>query len=107
MMKQVENPTDAGMRDLAREERLALESRDRPLVCGDDGADGLERDALVELAILGFVELAHPAARDEADDAKALGDELAVDKGGPDSNGRAVLGGTFPRILRVSGNAQP
>ena len=81
MMKEVEDATDAGMRDLARQERFALESYNRPLVLGDLGLDGLERDVLVELEILRLVQLAHATARDEADDAKAVGDELSFSEG--------------------------
>ena len=39
--------------------------------------DRLERDALVELRVLRFVELAHPSLGEKADDAEAGGDDLA------------------------------
>ena len=41
------------------------------------GSDRLQRDVLVQLQILGLVELAHAAAGDEAHDTEAVGDDLA------------------------------
>ena len=72
-----------GMRHLPRQERFALEPCNRPLVLGDLRPDRLERDVLVELEILGLVQLAHAAAGDEADDAEAVGDELSFSEGQP------------------------
>ncbi len=73
----VVNPAHVRMRHLAREVHLALEHRDRALVLGDAREDRLERYAFVQLEILGFVELAHAALRDIADDAEAQGDDVA------------------------------
>ncbi len=51
---------------------------------GDVRQDGLERDPLVQLEILGLVELAHAAFREVADDAEAEGDDVTGPKdGGP------------------------
>ena len=44
--------------------------------------DGFERDPLAQLEILGLVELAHPAFRQEADDAETEGDDLASPEDG-------------------------
>ena len=44
--------------------------------CAISGPDRLQRDVLVQLEILGLVDLAHAAAGDEADDAEAIRDEL-------------------------------
>ena len=72
-----------GMGDLPRQERLALEPRNRLRVLRDLGLDRLERDVLVQLEVLGLVQLAHAAAGDEADDAEAVGDDLSFSEGQP------------------------
>jgi hypothetical protein len=48
-----------------------------PLVRCDFLTDGLERDPLVQLEILGLVQLAHAAARDEPQDAEAIAKQIA------------------------------
>ena len=55
---------------------LLLELLRMPLVAGELGPDCLERDALVQLEILGGVDLAHAAFGQAPLDAKAAGDDL-------------------------------
>ncbi len=72
----IEDPADVRVRHLPRQERFTLEAGDGPLVLGDFGPDRLQRQVLVQLEIFGLVDLAHAAARHEADDAEAIRDEL-------------------------------
>ena len=74
--EEVEDPADVRVRHLPRQERFTLEAGDGPLVLGDLGPDRLQRQVLVQLEIFGLVDLAHAAARHEADDAEAIRDEL-------------------------------
>ena len=61
------------------------------VVGGDLGPDGLERHPLAQLEVLRLVDLAHAAARDEAHDAVAVGEHVAVGQGG--RQGRAAAQG--------------
>ena len=70
--------------------------------CAISGPDRLERDVLVQLAVLGLVELAHAAAGDEADDAEAIGDDLAVSEGY--GRGREHGDGAVPHVWRAIGH---
>src|SRR5262249_36890660 len=90
----VEDAAHGGMRDLARELDFAPEPLERAGIIDDVGAHGLERDAFLELEIVGFVDLAHPALRDEADDAPPLRHQIAWGEGGRDG---ARQGKTRPR----------
>ena len=69
------------MGDLAGELDLAPEALVRPLVHRDLGSDRLQRDALTERQVLGLVQLAHAAARDEADDAEPVAQQIAGAEG--------------------------
>ena len=69
------------MRDAAGELQLALELLEDRVVAGQLGADRLERDALVQLEILGGVDLAHAALTQAPLDAEAIGDGLAGHEG--------------------------
>ena len=91
----VVDAADVRVRHLSRQVHLALEPHDRALVVGDVRQDGLERDPLVQLEILGLVELAHAAFREVADDAEAEGDDVAGPKdGGPRRPGVDRCGGS-------------
>ena len=76
MPKHVEDPADVRMGHLPGQVHLALEHLDGALV-GDLRQDRLERDALVELRVLRFVELAHPSLGEKADDAEAGSHDFA------------------------------
>lgn len=73
----VEDPADVRVGDLARQVDLALEAVDRPLLGGDRRVHRLERDPLAQVAVLRLVDLAHAAAREEADDPVAAGEDGA------------------------------
>jgi len=60
----------------AREVDLPQEPVHRPRIAGDLRADRLQRDPLVEDLVLGLVDLAHAAARDEAHDAESSREDL-------------------------------
>ena len=96
--EEIEDPADVRMGDLPRQERLALEARNRAGILRDLRANRLQRHVLVQLAVLGLVELAHAAAGDEADDAEAVGDDLAVSECyGRGREHDAGMGRVFPR----------
>ncbi len=80
---EIEQSTDAGVGDPARQHQLAVEP-----IAGVDAVErhGLERDPLIEGAIVRLVDLAHPAPAEQGRDAVAIGDQLA---GGVDLAGRA------------------
>ena len=69
----VEDATDVGMGHAVRELDLAAKPLERARVTRDLGADGLERDAIVEQQVFGLVDLAHAALGDEAHDLVASG----------------------------------
>ena len=83
MAEDVEDATDVRMRDSSRELNLVLELVARPGI-RDLGANRFERDALPELAVVGFVDRAHAALADEAHDLEPAGDELGRDEARPD-----------------------
>jgi hypothetical protein len=70
------------VRHLARELDLALEALEALFVVADLLANRLERDALVQVEVLHLVDLAHPAAREQAHDPEAAGQELSRREGG-------------------------
>src|SRR5262245_53661640 len=74
MVEEVVGPADVGMRDPAGEVDLPPEALERVLSGRDRGQDRLERDTLAELEVLRLVQLAHPAACDEAPDAEPPGE---------------------------------
>ena len=82
MPEDIVDAADVRVRHLSRQVHLALEPDDRALVGRNVRQDGFERDPLAQLEILGLVELAHPAFRQEADDAETEGDDLASPKDG-------------------------
>ena len=82
MPKDIVDAADVRVRHLSRQVHLALEPDDRALVSSNVRQDGFERDPLAQLEILGLVKLAHPAFRQEADDAETEGDDLASPEDG-------------------------
>src|SRR6185436_2013765 len=96
VMEEVEGAANVRVRDPARQMDLPPETIERVPPRRDRGEDGLQRDALAELEVLGLVQLAHPAARDEAHDAEALCEDGVGCQGG--RSGR-VAGGIGARGL--------
>ncbi len=78
VVEHVEGAADVGVRDAAREVDFAEEAFHRPRVVRDVGADGLQGHALAQDLVLRLVDLTHAAAGDEADDAEAPGQDLAL-----------------------------
>ena len=72
---ELEDPADVPVGDAPRELDLALEALERRGIVRGRGADRLERHALGELEVLGLVDLAHAALRQEAQDAIAIGQD--------------------------------
>ena len=67
----VVHPADRRVRDLPRHPDLAVEPREPLAVCVEPVRQELEGDRLLELQVVGPVDLAHPAAADEPGDAVA------------------------------------
>ena len=59
-----------------REVDLLLEALDDARVGGGLGTNGFERDSAAELLVFCFVDGAHAALANQADDFEAIGDEL-------------------------------
>ncbi len=68
----VVDAADVAVRNLSRDPHLPVKARERRAVRRERVGQKLERDGLFELQVLGLVDLAHPAAPQEADDAVTL-----------------------------------
>ena len=95
MPKHVEDPADVRMGHLPGQVHLALEHLDGALV-RHLRQDRLERYPLVELRVLRFVQLAHPALGEKAHDAEAGGHDLA----GPEHGAACIAAGLGARGAR-------
>jgi len=73
----VEDAADVGMRDLARDAHLAMETRECDAIQHELFRQEFQGDVLVEFQVFGAIDLAHPAASDERDDAISVGEERA------------------------------
>ena len=73
----VVDAADRRVRDLARQPHLAVEPLESVRLRADAAGQELEGDRLVEAQVVGAVDLAHPAAADQADDAVAAGQHHA------------------------------
>jgi hypothetical protein len=71
----VVDAADVGMRDIPRHPHLGPESFDAIGVRRDGVGQELERDRLAEHQVLGAIDVAHPAAADERDDAIPRGEQ--------------------------------
>jgi hypothetical protein len=80
---------------------LTLELHHRALVLAARGQDRLERDALVQLEVLRLVELTHPSPGEEADDAEAIGHDVARAEHGRFGVGGEIRGRQFEDPLHV------
>ena len=85
----VPHAADRRVRDLARHAHLAVEALEALGVALERARQELEGDRLLELQVVGAVDLAHPAAAEQADDAVALGEHRARARSDP----RAGAGG--------------
>ena len=86
VVEDVVDPAHVRVRHRAREVDLPQEPVHRPRIARDLRPDRLERDPLVEDLVLGLVDLAHAAARDEAHDAESSREDLV------DRDARAARG---------------
>ena len=77
----VVDAADVRVRDLPREADLGVEAREEPGVGGDRLREELQGDGLAELQVVGAVDLAHPAAAEEADDPVAPADHRSRREG--------------------------
>ncbi len=103
------------VRHVARDAHLAVEAREPLAVAVEAVRQELERDRLLELEVVGAVDLAHPAAAQQADDPVAPGEhcpgyEPLAGQPPPAVRGRARLlaGGRRPRrrgVRRGAGRA--
>ena len=71
----VPHAADGRMRDLAGHAHLAVQSLEPLGVAFERARQELERDGLLELQVVGPVDLAHPATAEQADDAVAAGQD--------------------------------
>src|SRR5688572_29104232 len=95
MVKQIEQSTDVGMRDLACEVNLLLEPVDGTSFAGRLRPDGLQGDMAAQLEILCFVDGTHAALPDQTHNAEPVAEQLVAAEEwiGPDANGaRAGVG---------------
>ena len=77
---EIVHAADVLMPDLAGDLELVAEALGRPLVGGDLGLDELEGDFLVELGVVGPVDLAHPPGAELLDDLVATGEQRPTSK---------------------------
>ncbi|MHC5024246.1 MAG: hypothetical protein ACYTGG_10110 [Planctomycetota bacterium] len=70
------------MRDAKRQAHFLEEALEARRVAFDVAREELQRDALAQLQIVGAVDLAHTATAEQADDAVALGEDVARDEAG-------------------------
>ena len=81
-MEDVVDGAEVGVGDFASEEDFALETLLEVGVAGDVVEDGFEGDVdALEKLVFGFVDFAHAAGGDVADDAEAGEDEFADGEG--------------------------
>ena len=73
----VVHAADVRMRHLPRRPRFVVELRQLLRILFQAGRQEFQRDGLTEPEIVGAVDLAHPAAAEQADDAVALLKDLA------------------------------
>ena len=73
----VVDAADVRMRDLATETHFIVQSAEEDRVAREAGGKELQRDRLVELRVVGAIDLAHAAGAEEAGDAVAAGDDRA------------------------------
>jgi hypothetical protein len=66
---------DVGMRDLARNPDLAVETFEQPGIAGGGFREKLQGYRLVELEIDGAIDLAHAASADQTENAVAIGQD--------------------------------
>ena len=74
----VEDAADVLVGHAAGELNLAPEAGQADLVEGELRAECLEGDAVFQVEVSGFVDLAHPALAGESNDAEAAGDDVVV-----------------------------
>ena len=77
----LEDPADVGMSHLTRQLDFLVKMADDCVGAGQVGAQGLERDGLVQQPILGFVYLSHSSPAEHARDKVPPGDQLARKQG--------------------------
>src|SRR5215467_8133831 len=70
------------MSDSAGELNLPSKPLQRMLIFGDMGQQGLDRNPLAKLEVFGFVDLAHAAVAQRAEDTKATEQDGASGKSG-------------------------
>ncbi len=103
----VPHAADGRVRDLPRHAHLAVEALEAPGVALERARQELEGHGMLELQVVGAVDLAHPAAAEEADDAVALAEDgagreaLPGTGAGPGRAGRAGSGGVSRGRRRV------
>jgi hypothetical protein len=97
----VEDPAHVGVGHLPGQVDLALELRHGALVLSRRGQDRLERDALVQLEVLRFVQLAHSTPGEEGDHAEAVGDHVTGTEDGRVGIGGQIGGRQFEDLLHA------
>jgi hypothetical protein len=71
--KQIEDPADVGMSNFSCQVNFTLEARHCVGLTQDFRADGLDRYALAQFLVFGFIDLDHSATGDETDNAESAG----------------------------------
>ena len=78
MKENVEHAADVGMSHTSGELNLPAKALHRLFVLNDVGADRLEGDVLSQLEVFRLVNLTHATAPEGLDDAKSVGEQVAL-----------------------------
>jgi hypothetical protein len=98
--EKIEHAADVRVGDLASQLDFFLEARDRPAVGGNFGADGLQRDVLVEFLVLCLPDFSHAAPAEQPYDPESAGDHFAGGEGSGVEIGGTRRGSRIRRTRR-------
>jgi hypothetical protein len=102
VLEEIEDAADIRVRDSAGQLDFAAEALICSLIHRDFGSNGLQRDAIAERQILGFVELPHAAAGNEAHDAEPVAEQITRPERGDGVRGARGVG-----VKRVERGGSP
>jgi hypothetical protein len=95
------------MGDRAGDAHFVVELREARGILNEMLRKQLERDRLTELQVVGAIDLAHAAAAERCDDAKAAGEDRSRCEATPVGAGRRIAAVARPRIARQHFAGEP
>ena len=104
-LSDVPHAADGRVRHLARGAHLGVEPLDAVAVGLEGGRQELERDRLLELEVVGAVDLAHPAAAQQAHDPVAIGEDRSRHEAISGSGARGAAPSSASREASTSARA--